>query len=126
MEILDTKNVNEKEIICNIIQCIDTLLNEWKKMPDSWIEPEDYANSEHERKAKNKFRAIYFQKIIAELGLLAEYLPKIEKEKLENDLAVLSDKQRKFIEGGKVPEYIIDEMDNFAKKIIEKYRIIGE
>lgn len=116
----EAKSVEMKNSIDVIIQEIEVLTNEWKKLPNSRIVSEE--DLYDETKVKNKYRAIYFTKLLAELGLFAEYLPEAEKNDLENELEVLSDRQRKFVIEDKVPEYIVDEMDNFAQKIVDRYK----
>ncbi len=114
-----------KKITDKFADNAEKLLNEWQKMPDSHISDED-SDEQFKAKRKNKFRVNYFHKLGEFITALIASLP-TEKESLSTELGSIFQEVRQYREEtGLVSEQLIDKMDFFARKVIEKYRNTGE
>ncbi len=114
----------EKSITDRFATNAENMLSEWQKMPNSFI-TDEHSDQEFEAKRKNKFRINYFQKLGEYLSGIIKSLPS-NREILDKELGkIFSDVRKYRQETGLVLEELIDRMDSFARKVLEKYRQIG-
>lgn len=105
---------------------VKSMLEDFSKMPDSWIDPAEYhTHSDEEKeklnkKRKNKFRVNYFHFLGGNLfGLIICITDSHKKEAYENKLSDIQERVRhENIENKKIPEELIDEIDDLAQELI--------
>ena len=118
------ENIEKKDYKSPALQRLKSIIKEWKKMPNSWIDDEDYKSLDEEaleQKRKNKFRANYFNAISGNFEILLPYLNIEDRKKFQEDFNIISDKVHQRMSNKlSIEESSVDEVDKFAEDLIKK------
>lgn len=118
------ENIEKKDYKSPALQRLKSIIKEWKKMPNSWIDDEDYKSLDEEaleQKRKNKFRANYFNAISGNFEILLPYLNIEDRKKFQEDFNIIIDKVHQRMSNKlSIEESSVDEVDKFAEDLIKK------
>lgn len=121
------ENIEKKDYKNPALQRLKSIIKEWKKMPDSWIDDEDYKSLDEkalEQKRKNKFRANYFNAISGNFEILLPYLNIKDRKKFQEEFNIIIDKVHQRMNNKlSIEESSIDEIDKFAEDLIKKLEV---